>query len=339
MKHRKLEATQDDLGPIVSKQIAPQVRLQLLHGLELELPPYDVPVLEAVADHIDLLIGGKKPRSMMVVGLPGVGKTTMISKICRFASEYLGDQMHKHAILNIRLTAKASITSFAETILEQLEDPLYGRHNQGSAERRVTQVLRAKRTRIVIVDEGHHLLYGKGDKTVQLLTEALKNIFEMGEVILILVGLPEMTQLDVNNRQHDRRGLTCIPLPPFDWNDPEGGRDNFLRMLHAVDKSLGFGQLADLDLPDMAFRLYQALSGVPGATIEFLVFAAQRAIKMGDNALTLEHLRLQYEKTLGTKRPGYINPFDADIPANWEPVEPGFWFRPQGMPVRRRRRG
>jgi len=294
-------------------------------------------VLEAVADHIDLLIGGRKPRSMMVVGLPGVGKTTMINKIIRFATEHLGDRMHKHAILTIRLTAKASITSFAEEVLEQLGDPLYGRHNQGSAERRVTKVLKAKRTYIVIVDEGHHLLYGKGDKTVQLLTEALKNTFEMGEVILILIGMPEMTQLDASNKQQDRRGLTCIHLLPFAWNDPVG-RENFLRMLFEVDKALGFKQLAGLDLPDMAFRIYQALSGVPGATIEFLVFAAQRAIKMGDTALTLEHLRLQYEKTLGTKRPGYINPFDSEIPDKWEPVEPGFWFRPQSAPARRRRR-
>jgi hypothetical protein len=337
MNYRNSKPAQDDPGTASSQQTARKVRLQLLHGLELDLPPYDEPVLEAVEDHLDLLIGGKKPRSMMVLGLPGVGKTIMINRIIEHASCHLGDLMHKHAILSIRLTAKASITSFAEEVLEQLGDPLFGRHNQGSAERRVTQMLKAKRTYIVIVDEGHHLLYGKGDKTVQLLTEALKNIFEMGEVILILLGVPEMIQLDTSNKQRSRRNLTCIHLLPFDWNDPVG-REKFLRMLFEVDKELGFDQLAGLDLPDMAFRIYQALSGVPGVTIEFLVFAAQRAIKMGANALTLEHLRLQYEKTLGTTRPGYINPFDNELPEKWAPVEPGFWSRPQAVSVRRRRR-
>jgi type II secretory pathway predicted ATPase ExeA len=337
MKCRNPVLAQDDLAPIIPAQLAPSVRIQYLHGLELNLPPYDGPVLEAVADHLDMLIGGKKPRGIMVVGLPGTGKTTMISKVIRFATEHLGEMMHKHAILSIRLTAKSSITSFAEEILEQLGDPLSGRQNQGSAERRVTNALRRKRTFIVIVDEAHHLLYGKGDKSVRLLTEALKNVGDVGEIILILVGVPELVELDANNRQHDRRSLVCINLPPFNWTVGED-KENFLIMLHEVDKGLGFPKLADLDLPDMAFRIYQALSGVPGATIEFIVFAAQRAIKMGSDVLTREHLRLQYEKTLGTKRPGYINPFDAAIPDNWAPVDPGFWFRPQGEPARRRKR-
>jgi hypothetical protein len=328
---------QDDLTPIIAPQLATSVRIQNLHGLELSLPPFDDPVLEAVTDHLDMLIGGKKPRGIMVVGLPGTGKTTMIGKVIRTATVHLGERMHPHAILSIRLTAKSSITSFAEEILDQLGDPLCGRANQGTAERQVTNMLRKKRTYIVIVDEAHHLLYGKGDKSVRLLTEALKNLADIGQIILFLVGVPELVDLDANNKQHDRRNLVCLHLKPFDWNIA-GERDHFLMMLYEVDKGLGFRKLADLDLPDMAFRIYQALSGVPGATIEFLVFAAQRAIKMGSDVLTREHLWLQYEKTLGTKRPGYINPFDETIPENWAPFAPGFWFRPQPEPTRRRKR-
>jgi hypothetical protein len=199
-------------------------------------------------------------------------------------------------------------------------------------------MLRKKGTYIVIVDEAHHLLHGKGDKSVRLLTEALKNIGDIGEVIIILVGVPELVDLDTNNRQHDRRNLACFHLMPFDWKVAEQ-KENFLIMLHEVDKALGFRELANLDHPDdMAFRIYQTLSGVPGETIEFIVLAAQRAIRKGSDVLTREHLQLHYEKTLGTKRPGYINPFDETIPANWAPVDPGFWARPQLEPARRRKR-
>lgn len=300
-----------------------------LDALDLDIPPFDTPAIDAARNLISTLIGGK-PRNLAIIGESGIGKSTVAEKVVNACRKFLGREMHSNAILQVRLASKATIASLAEDILGLVGDPHFGRRvDPGIAERRIITMLKGRKVKVVVIDEAHHLLHGKGAKGRYHLAESLKNIGDMAGVVFIFVGTPELIDLMQQNKQFARRVRTLVRLRPFDWNDPDG-RDNLLLLLHSIDVALGFKELAGFDLPDLAFRIYQAVSGIPGATIEFLVEVGKFAREQRKKRIELEDLQAVYLSSLGSHRVGSQNPFADSIPANWKPVSPGYWFQDDG---------
>jgi len=237
--------------------------------------------------------------------------------------------MHASAILQVRLASKATISSLAQDMLGLLGDPHFGRIEPGIAEKRIITMLKGRKVKIVVIDEAHHLLHGKGAKGRYHLAESLKNIGDMAGVIFIFVGTPELLDLMQQNKQFARRVRTLIRLRPFDWKNP-ADQENLLLLLHSIDVALGFKELAGFDLPHYAFRIYQALSGIQGATIEFLVEVGKHAREQAKSRIELEDLQIVYHSSLGSHRVGSQDPFARSIPADWKPVAPGCWFQDDG---------
>jgi hypothetical protein len=299
-----------------------------LDSLEIAIPPYDGPAIAAAKNLIATLRGGK-PRNLAILGEAGIGKSTVATKVVSACRRFLGSEMHENTILELRLSSKASISSMAEDVLSLLGDEHFKRIDPAIAEKRIIAWLKGSRVKIVMIDEAHHLLHGKGVKGRYYLAESLKNIGDLANVIFIFVGTPELGDLVKENKQFARRLRTYLRLRPFDWADDDG-QANLLRLLHAVDKALGFSTLAGLDVGDLPLRIYQAFSGVPGVTIEFLIEAAKAAYDRGKTKLELIDFQKIYHRDLASQRVGQHDPFAEDIPDNWKLVRPGFWFQDEG---------
>jgi hypothetical protein len=308
-------------------------RLEKLALIQVDIPPFDIPAISAAKNIITGTRTGGEARNLAIVGVPGVGKSTVAEKVVEACRGFLGNSLHAHAILELRLASKASISSLAEDILNWVGDPHFARVEPAIAESRVITLLRGSQVKIVVIDEAHHLLHGKGVKGRYYLAESLKNISDMAGVIFIFVGTPSLMDLAHENKQFARRLRSVIRLLPFDWCDQQG-RANLLNLLQQVDEAvceaLGFRELAGLGLEKLGFRVYQALSGVPGVTIEFIIEAAKVAVEEGAKRIELEHLQTAFGQTFGSQRIGERDPFAYDIPDNWKPVSPGLWFEDHG---------
>ncbi len=292
---------------------------------DLQLDAYDGPAFAGIDFLLDLLLRARMARNMAIIGTAGAGKTRVALKVIHHVRKSLGSKRHKYAVIYVRLRARSTVASFAEQVLSLLEDPHFARMSAPQAEGRIIDALKGRRVYVIVIDESHHLLQGKGEKGTRALTAAFKNISDMGKVILVFVGTPDFVAMRDTNSEFRRRFLRTVDVYPMDWTVP-AHQAIFRKILHEADKQLGFMRLANLDANDeFAFRLYQAFSGIIGMTLEFLFLAAQYVRDQGRTQLMLEDLAEFYRENYATNRPGFQDPFARSSIDNWEPVKPGFW--------------
>lgn len=306
-------------------------RKQYVADLEFNIPPYDRPCIQGITELIEARGRGVEPRNLAIIGEAGAGKTKVAEKVLRAAQEQLCPKYGQYAAIYILAPGKASARNLIEKLLHALNDQFHSRDTIGGGETRISELLKACQTAVVVIDEAHHMAEGKTGRGLWELTEVAKNIGQIANVIFVFAGLPSLLNLRDSNPQFQRRLRKIVKIAPFDWRDAQGN-ENIRMLLHTIDTALPFEQRADLDGTELAFRIYQATSGIVGLIIELVKAAANFAIDdKKAKQLTLAHFNLAYLDGPATTRGEHINPFGSELPPDWEPIEPGAWLRTKRM--------
>lgn len=240
---------------------------------------------------------GKRPEQkfLPIIGPSGAGKSTAIAAYAE-ALPQATDTNHRFGqIVHVTLSAQATTKRLGSDILEAYEDPDF---EQGSATkllRRANNHIEMARTRILVLDEIHHLIDNdKGGKTAWSVTETIKKILISGTCPLVLVGTELSLPLLTTNNQLKNRGYPPIILPALDLDEPLD-RQTFLEHVAGFDLKLVehkiFARRSNLVAGDIPACVYDVSRGIIGVAANLFENAAVAAIRRNGDSIERRDLQ------------------------------------------------
>ena len=187
-----------------------------------------------------LELQGSVPYVMMLVGLQGSGKTTMVAKL----AHYLKQGGHLPLMVAGDTYRPAAITQL-EVLGRQLELPVFGEGQQVPPPQICANGVREARRRgydVVVLDTAGRLQI---DQEMMAELEAVKRAVKPVETLLVADAMTGQEAVNVAAGFHEHVGLTGLVLTKVD-GDARGGAAISMRAVTGIPiKFLGTGEKAD----------------------------------------------------------------------------------------------
>lgn len=214
------------------------------------------------------------PRIIQVVGPTGAGKSNLARKIYQALLEQYRDLIEKDpgavpvAILDaiapngssfnwkdfyVRLLEKHGDILINRKMLTPRQHDLFEGHSAPlPLERSTTEALRRtsektlknRKTKVLIIDEGHHILMVNDPKRLEFQFEALKSLTIESDVVIVLVGTYKLLAIRDQSGQLVRRS-EIIHFPRYNLRQ-KVDRENFLEALIELQQQLPLPTMPNL---------------------------------------------------------------------------------------------
>jgi signal recognition particle subunit SRP54 len=219
------------IGIEITKSLSPAQQVVKLVHEEL---------IETLGDPGRLELTGQAPYVIMLVGLQGSGKTTMVAKLAR----HLKQGGHWPLMVAGDTYRPAAITQL-EVLGRQMEMPVHSEHQQVPPPEICANGLREARRRgydVVILDTAGRLQI---DQDMMGELEAIKAAVQPVETLLVADAMTGQEAVNVASGFDQRIGLTGLILTKVD-GDARGGAAISMRAVTGVPiKFLGTGEKTD----------------------------------------------------------------------------------------------
>lgn len=223
--------------------------------------------------------------NLLLVGETNNGKTTLVERFTRMHPEKEGPENEGIIVpvLSIQAPPVPDEARFYNSILEKLRAPYRVQASTSSKHIQVMHLLTKVGTRMLIVDEIHHLLAGSASRQRQFLN-VLKYLGNELKIPLVGVGTVEAIRAIASDPQLANR---FEPLVLRRWElDHE-----FLMLLASFERLLPLRQRSELTESAIAARLLSMCDGTIGELHNLLSAATECAILGGHEKIDLTLLR------------------------------------------------
>ena len=230
-----------------------------------------------------------------ITGLTGAGKTTLLD-FCFKRGVHLPTGMRA---LIMSLPQTCSVKNVTQTMSVELGDPI----RKGTAielDQRNAKILEASEIDIVVFDECQHLVGQSNARVIYETADWLKARSNELKIPFILVGLPRMEKIFLENEQLDRRVTSKIRLSPFSWSNKEE-REYSMMFLMALNEELPMenpDQSALLD-EGVARMIIQSTGGLVGYVSRLLTKSVELMMKGRKNTLCKKHIEKAFSELGG----------------------------------------
>jgi TniB protein len=180
-------------------------------------------------------------------------------------------------------------------MLERLFATASNREPADSMFSRLKVILRHLETRMIILDEFNNAVAGAPVKQRRFLN-AVRLMGNELEIPIVAAGTPEALAAIQSDAQLANR-FEPIFLPKWQL-DAEYGR-----FLKSVEKEFGLAKPSNLIDPKFAQKLLEVSGGTIGEFMEILRRLAIKAIRTGEEQITIDMLKLDYLSSLGWVEP------------------------------------
>jgi len=223
-----------------------------------------------------------KPRmiNLLLVGEPNNGKTTIIRRFHDTHGEaYVNDDgdVVKPVIL-AEAPPTADEKGFYISILERFYAPYRASNPTAKLRYQAIHLLRMCKTKILVIDEFHHLLTGSAIKQREVMN-AIKLFCNELMIPVVGVGTRDAVRVLHSDPQHASR-FDVITLPLWQLNH------DFQRLLSGFEKILPLKLPSNLHEPETASVLHSISSGNLGDLQRLLNECAKQAITEGEEQIT-----------------------------------------------------
>lgn len=246
-----------------------------------------------------------EPKGALLTGMGGAGKTT----ICQFILKRYPpimvstDDAHISTVpaFYTSVPSPCGIKALASSMLDELGDPSPGIGSASAMTKRLCKLLVECRTRVIILDELHHLLRTKGkvQGKAEEVCDWLKSLMNKARVMICLVGTPSCESIlqcgdgQMSRRfshRHHLRDLSC------GTSDHPGELAGFLQQL-AAQYSLSLGSIAmpDFGSHKLVEQVWAATSGRPSFITLLLQKAVLSALNGQRTSITVSDLAAAFD--------------------------------------------
>ncbi len=263
---------------------------------------------QAFDQAMDAATGQAYPKVVLIAGPTGAGKTTLAKHLCRKIREQERGNMQAEKDFVPVLYGNAIAPNgtsfnwkdFYIRLLEKISEPLIDRkivvpqqlsifpelrtaaenerHVANALRRSVEECLRRRRTKVLIIDEAHHILMVANQNRLEFQFEAIKSLAIETGVTIILVGTYRLLNIRDQSGQLVRRSQ-IIHFPRYDIRQ-EDEVLSFMSALKAFSDHLPLEHSPNL-LED-AEEFYKKTAGGIGILKELLTTALEKFLKTKD---------------------------------------------------------
>lgn len=144
-------------------------------------------------------------------------------------------------------------------------------------QRAVESMIRARRTKIIMIYDAHQILLSAQDSRVREQFEVIMSLSKATSATIVLIGSYELLAI-----QEQRAGVVCrsqvVHLPQYAWNN-QVDRESFRRALLSFQRQMPFP--VEPNLVDHVDMFYLKSAGCIGTLKEWLDRAVENALKKG----------------------------------------------------------
>ncbi len=261
----------------------------------------------------------KEPAGAVLLGVGGTGKTTLCNAIVnRFPPvDVVEDDalIKKIPAFYAYVPSPSGIRSLALKLLEHLGETSMNRSRTTDLTKRLSRLLTRCGTKIILLDEFHHLLAegGPDDKRSVKICNWLKTLIDQTNVMVCLVGVPACEALVQSDSQMSRRFKRRFKLSELSCGTKAapGPLGKFLRSIGKEFKAkLELDNFIDFKDHAMVVRIWAATSGNLSFVMDLLKQASAIALLSDRKTVVAGDLEEAYSKGItSTVTKVSANPF------------------------------
>lgn len=264
-----------------------------------ELYSHAVSTLDAAISATD---ASQQPMSAILTGEQGTGKTT----VCKYMVAKLPKPHVKSAEDGVRKIVPAfycsvpspvTIKSLAIEMLDKLGNTDL-RGSQGELTKRLHELLRTCQTKVIYLDEFHHLLTSEAKKASKGVCDWVKGLMNATGVTVVLVGKPKCEDIINADGELSRRFPFRAHLDRIAYST--GATSQYLMILRALTKAMidhaGVKEVPPLTDLGRASQIYVATGGNMNAIRQLLFLVVSTAIKREGKVVKWSDFAESYDK-------------------------------------------
>jgi GTPase Era involved in 16S rRNA processing len=222
-------------------------------------------------------------KSMLVVGKPNSGKTTLKKKFLR--SHPVGEcpegTRSLFHILHIEAPSKVDPAAFCMKILDALGAPYPSRAPFNMLAKQVDTLLKELSVRMIVVDEFHNFLTGRADM-LEALLNLIRGISNVRGITFLAFGTPSALEVVAREPQLSSR-FTREVLPR--WDGPHNV-ESLMKLLAALEKTLPLKRPSNLHDNPLREKIAAMSEGILGEIVDLLTEGTIAAIERGEERIT-----------------------------------------------------
>lgn len=236
----------------------------------------------------------KEPIGSMLLAKGGLGKTTLCNAIVsQMPRSVKIEKDHQKTIIPafyVEVPSPATVKSLAITMLQELGDSSYKSGTTEYLTSRLRHLLAECETKLVFLDEFHHLFDRKPSSTRMNVTVGnwIKTLVNKTGISFCLVGLPEFAELLQVDSQIARRFQFIYTLNPLEIETIKGD-GSIYAFLNEMSNKLSEQNILfspALDSPLLGLQLFSATQGYHSYIIGLIRESIINTLNDGRNIVT-----------------------------------------------------
>jgi energy-coupling factor transporter ATP-binding protein EcfA2 len=264
-------------------QMSKSERKELIRNLRIFHPRFSK-ALRLIKECHESLAMSSDPQCMVITGESGSGKSTVFESYEKLHDKVIyGETRTKRVLLAAEIQSPVTISTFLESLLDQLGDPFPTGGTIGNKNHRLVNLIKDCGVELIMLDEFQHFVHPKNQRVNFDVADCFKSLINRTNVPVVLFGQEDSEIPIKSNAQLNRRFSIRHHLHPFDGNDLE----EFRSFLNELDHALPFEELAGLAGPVMSERFYAATRGLVDSIMRIIRSAAKIAIENDKNKMEL----------------------------------------------------
>lgn len=253
---------------------------------------------EGIEDCVAKTAAYREPVGSLLLAKGGYGKTTICKMLLASMPQTIfRDQRIEKTLVPAfyaSIPSPATVKSVAASLLVKLNDPSPLAGTTANMTARLCRLLKECETRLVFLDEFHHLFDVREKSTIvnNNVCNWLKTIVNETRVSFCLVGLPEFAPILLHDSQLARRfpmRFNLTALRPGDDEKPGTLIPFLAEIRNQAMKRLQLRSMCRIDQSHSANQIYAATSGNPAFVMALIKESVVIALRNGDRAVTQQH--------------------------------------------------